>query len=205
MLAEGGNVLRQRELHIGKLEADLKGFQESTNRELVQRLEWVNKVQAELESKQAEVVELRTSIQKLEALIVKIQSELDDRSKWAQELTRQVEEKDARILERQRAVETLEEELRQRSEWATSLARDLESTQEKLRHTTETALHLDVELAERTAWVQQLSREANALRTDLEVLLDSFWHRTGRLLRVSPRKQISPPALRPAPKQGNDA
>ena len=212
MLAEGGNVLRQRELHIHKLEADLKALQESTNRELVQRLEWVHQVQAELEAKQTEVAALRASIQKLEAMVVKIQGELDDRSKWAQELTRQVEEKDARILERQRALEVVEEELRQRSEWAMSLARDLESTQQKLHDTeallqqrTEVALHLDAELAERTAWVQQLSIESNALRTDLEVLLDSLWHRTGRVLRLSPRQRISPPALRPAPKRGDDA
>lgn len=205
MLAEGGNVLRQREQHIHKLEADLKALQERTNRELTERLEWVKKVQAELEAKQAEAAGLRDSIKKLESMVVQIQGELESRSKWAQELTRQVEEKDARILERQRAVETVEEELRQRSDWAMSLARELESTREKLEKTTEAALRLDVELAERTAWVQQLSMEANALRTDLEVLLDSVWHRMGRLLRVSPRKRISAPALRPAPKRGNDA
>src|SRR5258706_8727062 len=66
LVAEGGNVLRQRELHIYKLEADLKALQESTNRELVQRLEWVQHVQTELAAKQAEVVELLKSIQKLD-------------------------------------------------------------------------------------------------------------------------------------------
>lgn len=226
MLAEGGNVLRQREQHIHKLDADLKALQERTNRELTERLEWVHKVQAELEAKQEEAAGLRDSIQELEALVVKIQGELESRSKWTQELMRQIEEKDSRIIERQRAVETLEEELRQRSEWAMSLARDLESTRQNLQNTqqnlqstqqklhdtedllqkrSEAAMRLDAELAERTAWVQQLSMEANALRTDLEVLLDSFWHRTGRLLRVSPRQRISPPAIRPAPQRGDDA
>ncbi len=230
MLAEGGNVLRQRELHIHKLETDVKALQESTNRELVQRLEWVHQLQAELEVRHAELVGQRAEVQRLEAVVRKTQGELEDRSKWTQELTRQIEEKDARIVERQQAVDNLEEELRRRTEWAQSLAHDLETTQQNLQMTrqelqdsqqklhdtedllqkrTEVALRLDAELAERTAWVQQLSIEANALRTDLEVLLDSFWHRTGRLLRVSPRQRLSPPALRPAPKQepkrGDDA
>jgi SAM-dependent methyltransferase len=219
LLAEGGNVLRQREQHIHKLEADLKGFQERTNLDLAQRLEWVRSLEAQLDEGRKAVAALRASVQDLETTVLKTQGELDARSKWAEELTRQVEEKDARILERQRAVDALEEELRQRGEWAMSLARDLEAVQQrlqeeqaKLRDTeglleqrTEAALRLDAELARRTAWVQQLSREANDLRTDLEVLLDSWWHRTGRLLRLSPRERRSPPALRPAPKPGDDA
>lgn len=232
VMAEGGNILRERELHIHKLEVDLKSLQESTDRELVQRLQWVEQLKAELEKKQTEVAQLvewnkdfevRLGERQKEA--ERLDRELKERSAWALELKRQGDEKDAIILNRQHAVQELEAEVLRRGEWATRLDRELHAIKQKLSDTeellrretalleqrvgqrteqlaqiTETAVRLEAELAERSAWVRQLSAEANALRTDLESLLDSFWHRTGRALRLSPKPSLTPPSLRPTPK-----
>jgi len=104
-LPSAGNVLREREQHIRKLEEDLAALQESTCRELEERKTWaeqlnaeleqarrvLNQQQADLESKIAWARELDAELEKARQALAKLQREFEERTVWAQKLDREVE------------------------------------------------------------------------------------------------------------------
>lgn len=104
-LPSAGNVLREREQHIRKLEQDLAALQESTRRELEERKTWaeqlnaeleqarrvLNQQQADLESKIAWARELDAELEKARQALAKLQREFEERTVWAQKLDREVE------------------------------------------------------------------------------------------------------------------
>ena len=166
-LPETGNVLRERELHIHKLESDIASLQRETNRELEERRAWAAKLDLELHEK-GEV-------------IARLEQEMEERREWVQNLEARIAEREAQIIERQQAVEKVEAELRERAEWAASLEariaeRDalvIERQQavEKLEtESRQAAGQFEAELREKNAWAESLNGEIEAARTRLQEL-----------------------------------
>lgn len=213
-LPETGNVLREREQHIHKLEANLAALQAATNRELEERREWAARLNAELREKgefiaglERELEERRQWVQDLERRIAerdaqiierqqtveKVESELRERAEWAAALESRIAERDQQIIERQSAVEQLEAGLRERSAWAQSLDADLARARARVQE-------LGAEVEERNAWAAGLNaevaslgarlaathRQLEAASSSLSAVLGSNWYRAGKLLRLAP-------------------
>ncbi len=149
------NILREREHHIAKLTGEIR-----------RKSDWLERSQ----------VELNAMIAKFGAL----QSELEERNRWARERHRESEERGARVVNLQeelaavsrgyeQKVAELEQENRDKTEWA----RDIE-------------LRLEATVAERTEWALRLQSEADALRRQLDSVRASRWHRLGRKLKLGP-------------------
>ncbi len=199
-LEEGGNVLREREQHIKKLETDVASLQKETSRELSERRTWAEKLQGELNEKAA--------------FIAGLQKEFAEQAEWIKKLDKDIAERDARILERHAAVEKLEEELRgslaerqaavekleaelkDRSAWAMSLQAQINERDARIIERQQEVVRLEAEMKARAEWALGLDREVQALRqsaieleglrADMQQMLGSVWYRTGKRLRLSP-------------------
>ncbi len=111
-LPSAGNVLREREQHIRKLEQDLDALQESTRRELEERKSWAEQLNAELEQARRVLNEQR--------------ADLESKIAWARSL-------DAEMERARRALAQLQREFDERTAWAQKLDRELEAARTDLR------------------------------------------------------------------------
>jgi SAM-dependent methyltransferase len=185
-----GNVLRERERHIGLLEA-----------ELATKDEWLDKVQKD-------IAEFDREHQKLLALFREQKEELEESNRWAEDLNRQVQERGARItgLQQELAAEQenarrmaeeyaskvadLEKDVQAKTQWAKDVERNL--TAEVDKQTAELvkavdALHAtEKELHERTAWAMQLQEDVRRLQEEVALFRGSRWVRLGRKVGLGP-------------------
>lgn len=168
-----GNVLRDRELHISKLE-----------KELAQKTDWLEETKVELEK----MTQLRQADQReQQAAVDRLEAELAEKIAWAEKAVRDGEEDAAR----------LEAELEERRQWVLSIERDLEkATQEIARLEQEAQAEsakakgiideLEERVSERTKWAQSLDAEVASLRERLQQIYDSPAYKIGRRLRLAP-------------------
>jgi SAM-dependent methyltransferase len=135
-LPESGNVLREREQHIHKLEQGLASFQEETRRELAERREWAEKLEAELRDKGAVILQLQTELQERLGWADRLNVELREKSDYIVQLQCESEERIGelgdRLAERQKEVECLEAEVRERAAWAAALNQEIETARARL-------------------------------------------------------------------------
>jgi SAM-dependent methyltransferase len=189
-LPESGNVLRERERHIHKLEQDLVSFQEQTRRELAERREWAEKLEAELHEKGEAISGLQGELEERRAWADRLNLELREKGDYIVQLQRESEERVAelgdRVAERQKEVERLEGEVGERAAWAAALNEEIATARARLL---EAHAELDRRAQARAAQVSELEQElerrehARAAQTaDLEQELERREH--ARLTQV---------------------
>jgi SAM-dependent methyltransferase len=185
-----GNVLRERERHIGLLEHEL----EIKN-------EWLDKAQREL-------VDLNHQHQKLLEMFRALKAEMEARNQWALKLNQELTERGARVQalqeelaaeqsgaqavvdEYEKKVLALEEEVRQRTAWAVEtekrLTRELAEKSADLAQCVEILHQTEKTVEERTVWARQLERQVKELEEQVSLVSASRWLRLGRRLGLGP-------------------
>ena len=143
-LPSTGNVLRERETHIRRLEEQLTEAREERDSALAQ--------------------------------IRVLESQLEERTRWAKQLDQSLAEKDAYVVQ-------LQSDYDQKVQWALDLQRELDRACAALEK-------LQQEFEERTAWALQMDAE-------LRLVYGSRWYRIGKNLRLNPV-----PASDQRPKKG---
>ncbi len=188
-----GNLLRERELHIHKLEQEIeerKRWAEQQEAELTRQGAWARGLDAELEkarqlldSRQQELEErtdwarqLDQEREQLGGLVKELQADLENKLAWARTL-------EADLDNARQALANLQREFDDRTAWALGLQGETEQLREQLRAERE---RLEALVAERTAWAQKLESELEQVRADLRVIFGSYWYRLGKKLRLGP-------------------
>jgi SAM-dependent methyltransferase len=185
-----GNVLREREHHIGLLENEV----EIKN-------QWLEKAKQELS-------DLNLEHQKLLEMFRTQKDELEARNQWAAKLNEELQERAARVGQLQdelaaeqtaargvveqyeKKVLALDEELRERTEWAVGteerLGKELAEKSEELAKCVELLHQAEKTVEERTVWAQQLEQRKNTLEQQISMLRASRWIKLGRRFGLGP-------------------
>jgi SAM-dependent methyltransferase len=183
-LPTAANVLRERELHIQKLEG-----------ELVQKTEWLEKNIAE----HAELVKAHEALK----------GELESRNRWAQELNAQLAASGERVAALQEELSTeqaaaretvaryeskigeLEADLAAKVQWAKEteqrLTAELEGKVQELASCVELLQQAEQTLEERTKWALSLDQQREELEAKLSAVQASRWHKLGRSIGLGPK------------------
>ena len=167
-----GNVLRERETHIGLLEGELR-----------RKDSWLEEAKRELADLDREHRKLTT--------------ELEESNRWAERLNEEVAAKGARIEELQHElaagqaaaqarIAELDQENRTKTDWARQLNALLEAKLQELVQCVDYLHRAEKTLEERTEWAQALNAEVEQLRRKLAVLEASRWVRLGRRAGLGP-------------------
>lgn len=174
------NVLRERELHIRRLES-----------ELATKDSWLR----ESQQKHAELV----------ALHDQQTAELKTRNEWARDLDRQLQSAGVRIVELQQEIDAqqaatketvegyeteigrLNQECAAVVEWGRATDLELTEKQAELVKCVDLLNQAETTIEERTRWAQSLDAEVNALRQQIASLQSAKWVRLGRKIGIVPR------------------
>ncbi len=172
-IPSSANLLRERELHIAKLNGELERKDAWLRQTIAAHAELQNKHEAvteELRRQNNWAAELDREIEARKARIDELQKELGTRLSWIADLESQIER--ARIeIERLNA-----ENLDVRQEGSAEIA----------RHQTENS-QLQLVLSERTEWAERLNAEIAVYSEELQRIRSSHWYRTGAKLGLGPR------------------
>ena len=174
------NVLRERERHIGLLEAEVRT-----------KGEWL----AEQQRQHQELLEL----------FREQKDELEQRNRWAEELNGQLGAAGARVSELQdelardqeearrvvgayeAKIADLESESRASAEWAQRTSAELEDCGKELTRCVELLQQAEATVVERTLWAQRVQAQADELQKAVTMYRASLWVRLGRMLGLGPR------------------
>jgi ubiquinone biosynthesis O-methyltransferase len=184
------NVLRERELHIAKLE-----------KELADKDQWLDQAQRDL-------AEFDREHKKLLDMFREQKEELERSNQWAGTLNAELVERRARVaglqeeLARDQAntrkvvtgytakVAALEEENREKTRWAvdteTRLTAEIRQQGKELELAVEALHRTEQDLEERTAWALRLQEEGRQLEQQLAMFRASRWVRLGRKVGLGP-------------------
>jgi SAM-dependent methyltransferase len=161
-----GNLLRERERHIAKL-----------NGELEKKDVWLR-----------ETLDAHSELQRDHETLL---AELERQNNWAAELDRELAARHARIGELQKEAETRLSWIRDlESQIETARIEILRLDAESVEVRRKSRAHIDnleATVAERTAWAQQLEMEIASWREELRRIEASPWFRTGAKLGLGPR------------------
>ena len=182
-LPNTGNVLREREQHIERLEL-----------EIATKNAWLEQAQRDHQ----ELLELYRAQT----------AELEQRTKWGEALDRQLKEAGDRIvdlqeeLKREQAawreaaeayeakVTELDEENRKKTEWAQETERrltaEVEVRSQELGRAVEALHAAEATVEERTHWALRLNKEIEELNAKLSMVQASRWVRMGRVFGLGP-------------------
>ena len=171
-IPESGNILREREHHIRKLE-----------KELQTKDDWL----AALHQEHSGLVEQFRAQTK----------ELEKNNQWAAELNEKLRSAGETIAALQTEIEHLhrgyqsqiaglEHENLQKTEWANNLGAELETKRAELVQVVEYLHSVEKTVEERTEWAQRLDREKLALEAQLTLVQASRWVKLGRKIGLGP-------------------
>ena len=175
-LPSTGNLLRERGIHISRLESELR-------------------------TKDAWLEESRQQHQQMVALFRQQTAELEQRNAWAQELDAKLHAAGQRIQQLQdefadlaaayaAKVAELENEVQTRTQWAIDteqrLSAELDAKCTELAHCVDVLHETETTLEARTAWALQLDKERDALAAKLSAVEASRWVRLGRTFGIGP-------------------
>jgi SAM-dependent methyltransferase len=181
-----GNLLREREQHIGLL----------TN-EVAMKTIWLERSKAELDSRHREYEEILEKFRHANALV-------EERNRWALAAKTESDKRGQRILELQETlsdtvagyeskIAELEEINRAKTEWAQETERRL--TAELRERALEYAQCVELLdraegfVTERTLWAKGLQKEIDSLQTKLTELRASNWMKVGSKLKLVPEQR----------------
>jgi SAM-dependent methyltransferase/predicted nucleic acid-binding Zn-ribbon protein len=185
-----GNVLRERERHIGLLTG-----------EIALKDEWLQRSKAELEDRNREYSQLLDDFRKLNA-------QLEERNRWARATFEEAERRGARILELQEElareqanfadvaagygakVSELEETNRAKTAWAIEterrLTQEIHERSEELARCAALLDQAEGTIVERTIWAQGLQKELEQTSARLAALRSTRLVRAGAKLKLVP-------------------
>jgi len=172
-LPEGGNIVRERELHIRRLEDELRtknDWLDSARREHAELVELFRKQTAELQERNLWAQKLSEELIAAGERIVQVQNELADVTQGYQ----------TRVSE-------LEEENRRTEDVGKRLAAELADKCTELGTAVEFLHEAETTVEERTNWALQLQAERDQLEAKLNLVEASRWIRLGRAIGVGPR------------------
>lgn len=109
LLPGSGNLLRDRELNIQRLEEEVARLDRALTR-----------LQGEYQERSGWALQLNRKVKSRDRSLMQLRGEFEDRSRWAEELSRQLEEKDEAILK-------LQSEFEERTRWALEMDAKLEA------------------------------------------------------------------------------
>ena len=162
-----GNVLRDREKHIGLLES-----------ELAKKTAWLDQTKQELEKMAAINAEEQRRSQ---AALTKMEREVEEKTAWA----RQLDVEHAKLAEWAKKVEADYREALENYE-------KLEGVSEERLAQLQAAIakidELEARVVERSQWAQSLNRELDQARAELAELYGSKAYRIGRRLGLTPTR-----------------
>jgi ubiquinone/menaquinone biosynthesis C-methylase UbiE len=184
------NVLRERELHIAKLEIDVKQLRQDKEklvalfREQAEALDhgnhWSRELDAKLAAAAARIAELQDELQQAaagyRAQIAVLEDADRTKTEWARELDDKLAAASARILELQEELQRaaagyeaqiaiLQGENRTKTEWAREL-------DDKLAAAAARIVTLQTELEDRSRWARDLEQQLSAAQADTTSLED---------------------------------
>jgi 2-polyprenyl-3-methyl-5-hydroxy-6-metoxy-1,4-benzoquinol methylase len=181
-----GNILREREHHIGLLAGEValkKAELDERHREYACLLEMFRDLNAQMEERNRWAIEARAEADERLARIVELQEEL---AREQMNFGRIAAGYEAKVSE-------LEEVNRAKTEWAIETERRL--TQEIHERSEELALCVELldraeqTVVERTHWAQDLQRELSDLQTRLAELRATNWVKVGSKLKLVPEQR----------------
>ena len=171
LLPGTGNLLRERQQNIQRLEGEVARLDRALNR-----------LQGEYEERTVWARRLNRQVKSRDQALMRLGAELEDRSRWAEELSRQLEEKDRAIVKLQAEFEDrtrwtvkLQSEFEDRTRWAEELSQQLEEKDGAI-------VKLQAEFEDRTQWALRLDAELQQARSKLEAIKQSRLYKLARLL-----------------------
>ena len=160
-LPSSGNVLRERETHIHRLEEQLaeahterdaaREHLEKSEAQIEERTRWARGLERDVEERTQWAQHLEATLNEKNSYLLQLQADHEEKVKWALDLQNEIEAARA-------AMGTLQQEFEERTAWA---------------------LRLDAELKAK-------SGELLARYDDLRLVYNSPWYRIGKNLRLSP-------------------
>lgn len=182
------NVLRERELHIAKLEQEVKAkteWLEKTLREHEALLRQFRAQMLELEERNRWAQRLNAELEQAAVRIEQLQRELAAEQRAAAEVVRQYEDK----------IAELESDVQAKARWALEtearLSGELAGKCEELGRAVELLHQTEQTLEERTHWALDLDRKVKELERQLSAVIASRWHRLGRSFGLGPELRQS--------------
>lgn len=176
-LPSTANILRERELHIEKLES-----------EVAAKTRWLNEL--ETEHKQA--------VDRIHALM----AEVDEKNAWAQRLNEELAEATERLTRMDETIRgivaaydakiaELEKEMGSMVAWVRETEDRLAAKSEELVQCLEMLHRTEQELEERTRWALDLDKARQNLESRLHLVQASRWYRLGRTFGLGPELRNS--------------
>lgn len=171
------NILRERELHIEKLD---------------QEISLKNQTIAALAADRDSMIEISRRQQK----------ELDESNRWAAQLGQELQEAGAEIRKLQKELKEkaqgyeakiaeLEEDNRKKAEWAIETERrltgELADKCRELAHCVDVLHEVEETVEERTNWARGLESQIRELEAQLNLVRGSRWMKLGNALGMGPR------------------
>ncbi len=180
---QAGNVLRERERHIGLLEQELAAkhaWWETAQHDLAELDREHQKQKQELERSNQWAAEQNSTIEELRARVVELQSEVARDQDTARRMAADYEAK----------IADLEKDVEAKTQWARDT--EIRLTAEVKKQTADLVLAVDAlhrtekELDERTKWALQLQDEARKLEEQVTRFRSSRWVKLGRKVGLGP-------------------
>ncbi|MDP2999646.1 MAG: methyltransferase domain-containing protein [Bryobacterales bacterium] len=182
-LPSATNVLRERELHIQRLESELATkdqWIEALGTEKQELVEISRAQTAELEAKNRWAETLNRQLEETGDRVVQLQDELASEQRSAQATAEAYEAK----------VAELEQASREKTEWALETERrlgaEIEAIRQELAKCVELLDTAERTVEERTNWALSLDRRIQELEMQLGQVQASRWIRLGRVIGLGP-------------------
>jgi SAM-dependent methyltransferase len=179
-LPEAGNVLREREHHIGKLEAELALKNQWLDEKAAEYARYVGIHEKELKEAQQWARDLDSELGHSRDRVVELQNEIEDVQLQALDTVRQYEAK----------ISELETELNSRNSAYEIRASELEAetaaVHEELAKSVGLLDAAEARADERTRWALSLQEQVNQLEARLAAVQASRWIRLGRRIGLGP-------------------
>lgn len=186
------NLLREREQHIVKLEAELekvRGWLTDAHRDRDRMMEQQTSIKNHLDKQNAWAKELEVKLKAAQLRVTRLQDEFAAEQERAQSI-----------------IAELNAENQEKTRWATDTEQRLGDEVAHLKADLKEAVYRlegqDKMLAERTEWAQALDTQNQKLVDQLAEIQESRWIKLGRQLGVGPRLELSPKPSRRAGDNG---
>lgn len=175
-----GNVLRERERHIQRLEAELAekdGWLAESQRSHAELVALHDQQTAELKARNEWAQRLNEELEASGKRVAALQVELAEHQAAALETVRNYEAELAR----------LERERQETFAWGKAQEAEAAEGQAQLAKAVDLLHEAEATVEERTAWAQALDGEVNVFRGQLEAIRGSKWIRLGRRIGLGPK------------------
>ncbi|MCC7497961.1 MAG: methyltransferase domain-containing protein [Bryobacterales bacterium] len=178
-LPTAANVLRERELHIERLEG-----------ELALKDSWLSRTKAEHEKMVALFREQNDALEASNRWSAKVKAELQATGEVLEakqaELAALHQEGQRMAAGYEEAIALLKQDNAEKVSWATRTEEHLAAKSIELSHSVDLLHEAERTIEERTTWARNLDREIAELRDELARIHHSRWTRLGRILRLAP-------------------